>query len=168
MIAPTDPPDARLVAARAVLRDVFGHDGFREGQEEVVDAVLEGRDVLCVMPTGAGKASATSSPALVRGGLTLVVSPLIALMDDQVSSLKGRGVAAAAIHSAVDAASQEAALAAAARASSALALRGARALPQLALPGGAGLHGPRPRRRRRGPLHQPVGPRLPSGLPAAR
>ena len=115
MIAPTDPPDARLLAARAVLRDVFGHDGFREGQEEVVDAVLESRDVLCVMPTGAGKSLCYQLPALVRGGLTLVVSPLIALMDDQVSSLKGRGVAAAAIHSAIDAASQEAALAAAAR-----------------------------------------------------
>ncbi len=115
MIAPSDPHAAALAAARRVLRETFGHDAFREGQEAVVAAVMAGRDVLCVMPTGAGKSLCYQLPALVRGGLTLVVSPLIALMDDQVGVLRGRGIAARAIHSAIDPAEQEAALAEAAR-----------------------------------------------------
>ena len=69
-----------------MLRDVFGFDGFRPGQEEVVEAVLAGEDVLAVMPTGSGKSLCYQLPALVRGGLTVVVSPLIALMRDQVAT----------------------------------------------------------------------------------
>jgi ATP-dependent DNA helicase RecQ len=101
--------------AAEALRTVFGFESFRAGQEEVVEAVLAGRDALCVMPTGAGKSLCFQLPAVVRGGLTLVVSPLIALMQDQVESLRRREIAAAAIHSAVSPEDQDAALDAAAR-----------------------------------------------------
>ncbi|MGL4651829.1 MAG: DEAD/DEAH box helicase, partial [Caldilineaceae bacterium] len=73
--------DAR---ARATLRSVFGYDDFRPGQAEVITAVLAGEDVLAVLPTGSGKSMCYQLPALVEGGLTVVISPLIALMRDQV------------------------------------------------------------------------------------
>ena len=82
-----------------VLKEVFGFDSFRPGQEPVIDAVLAGRDALAVMPTGGGKSLCFQVPALARGGLTVVVSPLVALMQDQVAALKLAGVAADAIHS---------------------------------------------------------------------
>ena len=82
-----------------VLKDVFGFDSFRLGQEPVIDTVLAGRDALAVMPTGGGKSLCFQVPALVRGGLTVVVSPLVALMQDQVAALQLTGVAAYAIHS---------------------------------------------------------------------
>ncbi|MEO0638020.1 MAG: DNA helicase RecQ [Pseudomonadota bacterium] len=81
-----------------VLRDTFGYDSFRPGQNEVVQTLLSGSSVLAVMPTGAGKSLCFQVPALVMGGLTIVVSPLVALMDDQVAALKANGVAAEAIH----------------------------------------------------------------------
>src|SRR5688500_6714297 len=77
----------------------FGHGFFRPGQEEVVRAALLGRDVLAVMPTGSGKSIGYQLPALLLQGTTHVVSPLIALMKDQVDELVRRGIAAAAIHS---------------------------------------------------------------------
>ena len=85
--------------AAPLLREVFGFDGFRPGQEEVVDAVAAGRDVLAIMPTGGGKSLCFQLPALMRPGLTLVISPLIALMRDQVRGLQAAGVAAHAISS---------------------------------------------------------------------
>ncbi len=85
---------------RRILKDVFGFDDFRAGQEPVVDALLGGEDVLAVMPTGAGKSLCYQLPALARDGLTIVCSPLIALMDNQVGQLQSLGVAAGAIHSA--------------------------------------------------------------------
>ena len=85
-----------------VLRTVFGYDSFRPGQEEIVDALLEGRNVLAVMPTGAGKSLCYQVPALTKRGLTIVVSPLVALMQDQVAALKLAGVEAATINSAAD------------------------------------------------------------------
>ena len=88
--------------AERVLREVFGLDAFRPGQGEVVRAMLEGRDVLSVAPTGSGKSISYWVPAVVGGGLTLVVSPLIALMKDQVDRLTGRGVAAAFINSSLE------------------------------------------------------------------
>ena len=88
-----------LQKARAVLKDVFGYDAFRPGQESVIAAILSGRDVMAVMPTGAGKSICYQIPALVLPGITLVVSPLISLMQDQVSALIQNGVRAAYINS---------------------------------------------------------------------
>ena len=79
----------------SVLKQYFGHRGFRQGQEELVDCLLSGRDVLGVMPTGGGKSVCYQVPALLLPGLTLVVSPLISLMKDQVMALKQAGVPAA-------------------------------------------------------------------------
>jgi len=96
-----------METARAELARVYGFSGFRPGQEEVVAAVLSGEDVLAVMPTGSGKSLCFQLPALVRRGLTLVVSPLIALMRDQVAQLGEWGVAAAALNSASDPADRQ-------------------------------------------------------------
>ncbi len=85
--------------ARAVLKSVFGYDDFRAGQWDVIEAALDGRDVFAVMPTGSGKSMCYQLPALVSGGLTLVVSPLIALMRDQVGQLVRAGVPAASLNS---------------------------------------------------------------------
>lgn len=85
--------------AHEVLRETFGHDQFRPGQKEVIDALAAGSHVLAVMPTGSGKSLCYQIPALLRGGLTLIVSPLIALMEDQVSALRLSGVPADAINS---------------------------------------------------------------------
>ena len=89
-----DPDSASLDDAETVLRDVFGYDGFRGRQAEVLRAVLAGRDVLAVLPTGGGKSLCYQIPALMHAGLVLVISPLIALMQDQVAALKSRGVRA--------------------------------------------------------------------------
>ena len=78
--------------ARAVLAEAFGYEAFRPGQEAVVRALLSGRDALAVMPTGAGKSICYQVPAVVLPGLTLVVSPLVSLMADQVRALKEAGV----------------------------------------------------------------------------
>ena len=82
-----------------VLRRYFGHEGFRPGQETMVDALLAGRDALGVMPTGAGKSMCYQVPALKLEGVTLVISPLISLMADQVAALKSAGVPAAYLNS---------------------------------------------------------------------
>ena len=91
-------------AAEQVLRTTFGFEGFRPGQADIVAAILDGRDVLAVMPTGSGKSLCYQLPANLRDGLTIVVSPLIALMRNQVAQLRGYGIAAAALNSANDAA----------------------------------------------------------------
>jgi len=88
--------------AERTLREVFGLDAFRPGQSDVVSAMLAGRDVLSVAPTGSGKSISYWVPAVVDGGLTLVVSPLIALMKDQVDRLTDRGVAATFVNSSVE------------------------------------------------------------------
>ncbi|RUW02571.1 MAG: DNA helicase RecQ [Mesorhizobium sp.] len=87
---------------RRVLKDVFGFDDFRPGQADVIETLLCGRHVLAVMPTGAGKSLCYQVPALVLGGLTIVVSPLVALMQDQVAALRLAGVAADTINSSLD------------------------------------------------------------------
>ncbi|THD85741.1 DNA helicase RecQ [Aliigemmobacter aestuarii] len=84
---------------RSLLAQVFGFDAFRPGQEEIVQAVLEGRDTLAIMPTGGGKSLCFQLPALCREGVTVVISPLIALMRDQVRSLREAGVEAGALTS---------------------------------------------------------------------
>src|SRR2546430_8632295 len=83
----------------ATLERRFGYSSFRLGQEDLVRAVLDGHDVLAVMPTGSGKSLGFQLPAMLLPGLTLVVSPLISLMKDQVDELNRRGIAAAALHS---------------------------------------------------------------------
>ena len=83
----------------SVLKEYFGHDSFREGQDRITDSLLGGRDVLGIMPTGAGKSICYQVPALMYDGITIVVSPLISLMKDQVSALVQSGVAAAYINS---------------------------------------------------------------------
>ncbi|MDD9918883.1 MAG: DNA helicase RecQ, partial [Rhodospirillaceae bacterium] len=87
---------------RRILHDVFGFEDYREGQEPVVRALLAGRNALAVMPTGSGKSLCFQVSALALGGLTIVVSPLVALMQDQVASLRLAGVAAETINSARD------------------------------------------------------------------
>src|SRR3984893_8763502 len=98
-----------------VLREVFRYQEFRPGQAEVVAAQLAGRDVLAVAPTGSGKSISYWVPAVAQGGLTLVVSPLIALMKDQVDRLRSLGVPATFINSTQDRAEQLAGLRAAAQ-----------------------------------------------------
>ena len=84
-----------------ILKEIFGYDSFRKGQEEIVDQILNGRDVLAIMPTGAGKSLCYQVPALLMSGITIVVSPLISLMIDQVKALNEVGVHAAYINSAL-------------------------------------------------------------------
>jgi ATP-dependent DNA helicase RecQ len=91
-----------LAAAQQVLRSTFGFDDFRPGQAAIIEVVLGGADVLAIMPTGSGKSLCYQLPALLREGLTLVVSPLIALMRNQVAQLKGYGIAAASLNSGND------------------------------------------------------------------
>jgi len=88
-----------LMKPAAALEKHFGFPQFREGQEEIIDEILDGRDVLVIMPTGGGKSICYQLPALMRPGVTIVVSPLIALMKDQVDALKARGIAADFINS---------------------------------------------------------------------
>jgi ATP-dependent DNA helicase RecQ len=107
MTEPTPPAD-RFVQALAILRDRFGHAALRAGQEAAVRSALAGRSLLVVMPTGAGKSLLYQLPALLADGLTLVVSPLIALMKDQVDDLQQRGVPATFINSSLDLAEQQA------------------------------------------------------------
>src|SRR5580658_3047342 len=93
---------ADLDSAREILRRVFGHADFRGRQAEVVAEALAGRSAIAVLPTGGGKSVCYQVPALAKPGLALVVSPLIALMSDQVEALKQAGVAAARMDSGLD------------------------------------------------------------------
>ena len=88
-----------MVNAKTLLKDVFGFSEFRPGQRQIIDAVARGENVLAIMPTGGGKSLCFQLPALLNDGLTVVISPLIALMRDQVRGLKAAGVAAGAITS---------------------------------------------------------------------
>src|ERR1700719_1300562 len=88
-----------MPALREQLQNLFGLDDFRPAQREVIEDVLRGKDVLCVMPTGAGKSLCYQLPATVHEGLTLVVSPLISLMEDQVQQMRDEGIAALFLNS---------------------------------------------------------------------
>src|SRR5580765_3321471 len=101
------PMSTSIDEARRLLRHHFGHGDFRPTQRPVIASVLAGRDTLAVLPTGGGKSVCFQVPALLSGGLTLVVSPLIALMQDQVTAAVARGIPAAALHSSLDDAERE-------------------------------------------------------------
>ena len=151
---------------RSILKKVFGYDSFRPGQEEIVKRLLGGQDVLAVMPTGAGKSICYQVPALLLPGITLVVSPLVSLMKDQVGALVQAGVAAAFLNNSLTDNQK------------ALMLHRARegwykiiyvAPERLEMPGFQRFaqeklhqHG----HGGRGPLHQPVGAGFPPQLPA--
>src|SRR6184192_3476885 len=91
---------------REHLQNLFGLDDFRPAQRGVIEDVLAGKDVLCVMPTGAGKSLCYQLPAAVSGGLTIVVSPLISLMQDQVQQLRDEGITAAMLNSSLESGEQ--------------------------------------------------------------
>src|SRR3954468_261536 len=95
-----------MLDLREHLQNLFGLDEFRPAQREVIESVLAGKDVLCVMPTGAGKSLCYQLPAAVTGGLSIVVSPLISLMEDQVQQLREEGITAAMLNSSLDASEQ--------------------------------------------------------------
>ncbi|MAM68734.1 MAG: DNA helicase RecQ [Rhodospirillaceae bacterium] len=89
----------QITQAKAILRDTFGYERFRQGQEEIIASLLNGTSILAVMPTGSGKSLCFQIPALIMEGLTVVVSPLVALMEDQVAALRLAGVQAETINS---------------------------------------------------------------------
>ena len=85
-----------------VLRQYWGHESFRPMQQEIISAATDGKDVLAILPTGGGKSVCFQVPALMRDGIALVVTPLIALMKDQVQNLEARGIRALAIHAGME------------------------------------------------------------------
>ena len=85
--------------SKEVLKEYFGYDSFRAGQEDIINAILEKKDVLAIMPTGAGKSLCYQVPAMMLSGITVVISPLISLMQDQVKSLNDVGINAAYVKS---------------------------------------------------------------------
>ena len=95
---------------QSVLKEYFGYDRFRDGQEALIARILSGGDVLGIMPTGAGKSICYQVPAMLMPGLTIVVSPLISLMQDQVTALRDAGIPAVCLHSNQDQADYFAAL----------------------------------------------------------
>ena len=101
-----NPLPDRFTQAHALLRKHFGFPGFRSAQRRVLQSVLLGRDTLAVLPTGGGKSLCFQIPALMLDGLSIVVSPLIALMQDQVAACKAKGIAAAALNSSMSRADQ--------------------------------------------------------------
>ncbi|HSU50877.1 MAG TPA: DEAD/DEAH box helicase, partial [Segetibacter sp.] len=88
-----------MPSPQEILQQHWGHGSFRPLQEEIIAAVMQGKDVLALLPTGGGKSICFQIPALANDGLCLVISPLIALMKDQVENLKKRGIPALSIHS---------------------------------------------------------------------
>src|SRR6476619_1691645 len=94
--------ETETASARQVLASRFGFDSFRPGQERVIDGLLEGRSALAVFPTGAGKSLCYQLPALMLDGVTIVVSPLIALMKDQIDALVLQVVVAARLDSSIE------------------------------------------------------------------
>ena len=90
-----------MIQPEALLQQYFGHKAFRTGQKQAIDAILSGRDVLAVMPTGAGKSVCYQISALLLPGVTIVISPLISLMKDQVEALRQVGIPAAYINSSI-------------------------------------------------------------------
>ena len=167
------PPSAALSSPpmdpREALRRIFGFEQFRPGQEEAVAAALADRDALVVMPTGSGKSLCYQLPALMRDDLTLVVSPLVSLMQDQVQALARVAPGRVELVNAQRGGALNAeAVARAARRRGAAAVRRPGAVRAAALSRGGVARARRPVRRRRGALRLAVGARLPAGLLRAR
>ena len=85
--------------AKFILKKYYGYENFRKGQLEIISRILSGQDIFCIMPTGAGKSICYQVPALLMEGITLVISPLISLMKDQVDNLNDLGIKASYINS---------------------------------------------------------------------
>ena len=98
------------MTAREALKTYFGYDDFRPLQEEIIQSVIDGRDTLALMPTGGGKSLCFQVPTMAMGGLCLVITPLIALMKDQVENLRQRNIRAAAIYTGMSYEQQKVAL----------------------------------------------------------
>ena len=98
----SDKAVASNMSIEAILEKWWGYKEFRPMQREIIESVLQGRDTLVLMPTGGGKSITYQVPALAMDGLCIVVTPLIALMKDQVDQLQRRGISAVAVHSGLD------------------------------------------------------------------
>ncbi|MFM7613374.1 MAG: RecQ family ATP-dependent DNA helicase, partial [Synechococcales cyanobacterium] len=97
------PTLSQFSSLEAALKDFFGYDSFRPGQQQIITAAMDNRDVLVIMPTGGGKSICFQLPALLKSGITIVVSPLIALMEDQVGALVNNGIPATFLNSSLSA-----------------------------------------------------------------
>jgi superfamily II DNA helicase RecQ len=148
-----------LDAVRAVIARHWGFRELRPLQDQAMQAVLDGRDSLVVMPTGGGKSLCYQAPAVYRGGTTVVVSPLIALMKDQVDSLRACGIAATQLDSSLSGVERIAYEKDLRQGALSLLACLDRHLPRVAEDRRAHL------RHRRSPLHQPLGPRFPPRIP---
>ena len=148
-----------------VLKARFGHDAFLPLQQDVIADVLAGHDSLVLMPTGGGKSLCYQLPALLLDGMTLVVSPLIALMKDQVDTLKARGIAAEFINSTMTQAEARRVQMEAYRGRIDILYAAPERLADAAVPRLPPGLTAQPDRHRRGPLHLRMGPRLQTRLP---
>ena len=158
--------ETQTPSARQVLESRFGFDSFRPGQERVIEALLAGRSALAVFPTGAGKSLCYQLPALLLDGVTVVVSPLIALMKDQIDALSpGRRRRATRLEHRASRGARR--LRPSPHRQPEAPLRRARAFQQRAVPRPARPDADLAVRGRRGPLHLRVGAQLPAGLPEA-
>ena len=152
-------------AAQRVLRRVFGYDAFRGSQREIIEHVVAGGDALVLMPTGGGKSLCYQIPALVRDGVGVVISPLIALMQDQVDALPRSGVRAGFLNSTQDSARAGRSRPRSSPASSTCSTWRPKALARRLHPATARTRQDRALRDRRGALRVAVGARLPARLP---
>ncbi len=162
MMRDSPPVSSPALRARDTLRRVFGFAAFRGAQEDIVGHVCAGGDALVLMPTGGGKSLCYQIPALLRDGTAVVVSPLIALMQDQVAALTQAGVRAAALNSSLPAPESRADRARVRGGGARSALRRAGAAAHAALPRAHRSRGRRAVRDRRGALRVAVGPRFPA------
>ena len=165
--APAEPPSPALQRALEKMREVFHLRELRPGQAEIMESVLAGRDTLAIMPTGSGKSLTYQLPALVMDGPTLVVSPLLALIEDQYLKLKAAGVAVVRIDSTRTAKERAADLAAVREGSIKLVMITPESVNSPTDAGSAGGREVLAVLRGRGALRVAVGPRLPPVVPRA-